>query len=272
MEWRLGTIGFGYHDWAGVFYPADMKPAGYLSFYAQYFDTVELDTTFHGAPSAERVKRWADATPEHFRFAVKAPKEVTHATSPASIASRLAPMLRFVESVRGFGEKLGPVLLQLPPSFQAGGAANLARFLSALPEDVRFAVEFRHSSWHVRATMDMLRDCRCAWVSADYLEDPWYAVATTDFLYARWIGEHGRYPTLDRERIDTTERLKEWHERITRIDELHQMAGPEEIKTAWGFFNNDYAGYAVGTCNRMRRIAGLPVRAPEDSRQGLLFQ
>ena len=75
-NWRIGTMGFSYADWAGTFYPEEMKPANYLDFYARHFDAVELDTTFH-APPAERVRQWAEATPDDFRFAVKAPRAVT---------------------------------------------------------------------------------------------------------------------------------------------------------------------------------------------------
>src|SRR4051812_23520541 len=74
----FGTMGFSYSDWAGVFYPSGMKPGDYLSYYARHFDTVELDTTFHATPPPERVRRWADVTPEGVRFCVKVPKDVTH--------------------------------------------------------------------------------------------------------------------------------------------------------------------------------------------------
>src|SRR5687767_15707825 len=154
MDWRLGTVGFGYADWSGVFYPAGMKPGDYLSFYARHFDTVELDTTFHATPTPERVRRWAEATPDGFRFCVKTPKEVTHAPGPGSVATRVRPMLEFLDAVRGFGEKLGVVLVQFPPSFEASGAKDLRGFLAALPTDVRYAVEFRSDSWDTEATAE----------------------------------------------------------------------------------------------------------------------
>src|SRR5687768_13678275 len=77
-NWRLGTIGFSYADWAGPFYPRGMKPGEYLPYYARFFDAVELHTTFHAIPPPSRIRRWADATPEHFRFTVKSPRAVTH--------------------------------------------------------------------------------------------------------------------------------------------------------------------------------------------------
>ena len=263
-HWRLGTIGFGYDDWAGAFYPNELNSTDYLSFYAKHFDAVELDTTFHATPTAERVARWAAAVPDGFRFCVKTPKDVTHATGPGTVADRVRPAAEFVEAVRGFGEKLGVILIQFPPSFDAGAHRHLDTFLAALPRDVRYAVEFRHDSWDCERTADLLREHRCGWVAADYLtREPWEITATADFLYVRWVGRHGTYPTLDRERIDATERLKWWKREIERC---------KEIGTVWGFFNNDYTGYGIGTANRMKRLVGQPVSKPEAPAQGQLFK
>jgi uncharacterized protein YecE (DUF72 family) len=262
-EWRLGTIGFGYADWNGVFYPAGLKSSDRLSFYARHFDAVELDTTFHAAPTHERVKRWAAAVPDDFRFCVKTPKDVTHAPPPLS--RRAGPMVEFLDVVRGFGGKLGVVLLQFPPSFDTAEARDLEKFLDALPTDLRYALELRHGSWNTDATAALLRDRRCCRVTGDYFDEPWEIRVTTDFLYVRWIGEHGRFPTLDREQVDATERLEWWKDRLAK-------ATTPEVKAVWGLVNNDYSGYAVGTANRMKRLLGLPVKQVQDPRQGELFR
>jgi uncharacterized protein YecE (DUF72 family) len=259
--WRIGTIGFGYSDWQGAFYPKDVKPADHLSYYAKHFDTLELDTTFHAVPTVDRVRKWAAAVPDEFRFCVKTPKDVTHGTPPLS--NRIEPMLAFVEVVREFGAKLGVVLLQFPPSFDTGDGRELEKFLRALPTDVRFALELRHASWNTDATAELLRDLGCCRVAGDYFDEPWDVPDTTDFLYIRWIGEHGRFPTLDREQLDVTERLAWWKR---RIDETARG-----VETVWGLVNNDFSGYAVGTANRMKNLVGLPVKEAEDPRQGELF-
>jgi uncharacterized protein YecE (DUF72 family) len=261
-DWRLGTIGFGYSDWQGVFYLTDVRSPAYLSFYAKHFDTVELDTTFHAAPTPQLVRRWAAAVSEPFRFCVKTPRGITHAPPP--ISRRTGPMLAFVDVLREFGPKLGVVLLQFPPSYDTGEARDLQTFLAALPADVRFALELRHRSWDTDQTAALLRDHRCCWVAADYFDEPWGLRVTTNFLYARWIGEHGRFPTLDREQVDVTERLEWWKNRLT-------AAATKDVKTVWGLVNNDYSGYAVGTANRMKRLLGLPVKELDDPRQGELF-
>ena len=261
-QWRVGTIGFGYSDWEKVFYPDTIKSADHLAFYARHFDTIELDTTFHAAPTPERVSRWAAAVPDGFRFCVKTPKDVTHAAGPLS--GRAAAMAGFLDAVRGFGAKLGVVLVQFPPGFDTSQARELEKLLSGLPRDLRYAVELRHPSWRAGdSTKTLLIDHGCAWVAADYFDDPWEITVTADFLYVRWIGEHGRFPTLDRERVDVTERLAWWTRRIEE--------SAAKVNTVWGLVNNDYSGYAVATANRVKGLVGLPVKESDDPSQGELF-
>ena len=251
MDWRLGTMGFSYGDWAGPFYPPGTKPGDYLAHYARHFNAVELDTTFHAVPPPDRFRRWAEVTPADFLFAVKTPKAVTHDVPPDR---GVGPMLEFLDAARALGEKLGVVLIQYPPHFEADQFPQLAAFLAALPRDVRFAVELRNRTWGARRTLDLLREHRCCLVAAEYLSRPGRIHVTTDFLYVRWVGEHGRFPTHEREQADTTESLNWWK------TELDAAAGA--ASTTWGFFNNDFAGYAVGTCNRFKSILGLPVVEP----------
>jgi uncharacterized protein YecE (DUF72 family) len=252
VDWRIGTIGFSYDDWVGPFYPPGKKPADFLPFYARHYDSVELDTTFYAIPPVERVRRWADNTPDHFRFCVKTPKEITHETP---LAAATGPMTRFVDACRPFGHKLGVVLIQFAPSFEANQMAGLDRFLNELPTDVRFAVELRHRSWSQAETLHMLHRHRCAMVAAEYVTRPRRVFATTDFLYLRWIGQHGRYAVHDREQVDVTPQLEWWHQAIGAV--------LPQVHTVWGFFGDDYAGYSIGSANRLRRMAGLDVREPE---------
>ena len=250
-EWRLGTMGFGYAEWAKVFYPHGMKAGEYLGWYSQHFDAVELDTTFHAAPTGDRVRHWASLTPANFRFTAKAPRTVTH-DAPLETAGPL--MLSFLDAVRSFGDKLGAVLLQFPPTFAANRFGALDEFLGKLPTDIRYAVEFRHPSWRIsQRTEDMLHRHRAAWVSVDYTGEKAEVRSTTDFLYIRWIGEHDRFTDKDHEQLDMTERLEWWKARIL---------GAPNIQTVYGFFNNDYSGYSVATCDRFKRILGVSSLRP----------
>lgn len=259
-DWRLGTVGFGYDDWAGAFYPDGLKPADRLSYYARHFNAVELDTTFHAAPDAARARRWAAAVPEDFRFCVKTPRAITH-DLPLDKAAK--PMGEFLDAVREMKSRLGAVLLQFPPHFTADQAGRLDAFLGTLPGDVRVAVELRNRTWGTPRTLDLLRGHGCGMVTAEYTTRPRRIFPTADFLYVRWVGEHGRFPAHKAEQLDPTAPLAWWKSELARV--------APEVKTIFGFFNNDYAGYGVGTCNRFKRMLGLPVAAPAGDGQGRLF-
>lgn len=260
---RFGTMGFSYADWAGgVFYPSGLKAGDYLAHYARNFDTVELDTTFHATPPVERVRRWADVTPEGFTFCVKTPRDVTH---EGAIDRRVGPMLEFVEVVRAFGAKLGAILVQLPPSCGVDQFDALARFARQMPRDLRFAVEFRNATWGKRRTLDLLREHRWALVAAEYQTRPRQIHVTGDFLYLRWIGEHERFKELNREQIDVSANLAWWKDELERTVNAPgaspaSAGGPD----VYGFFNNDYSGFSVATCRKFMRMMGLPVREAED--------
>src|SRR5690349_8057891 len=115
MRWRIGTMGFSYADWQKTFYAGSVKPGEYLANYAKVFDAVELDTTFHATPAVERVAKWSNQAPQDFVFCVKTPRQVTH---DAPIAFGGGAMRYFLRSLRPMKDsgKLGPVLLQFPPS------------------------------------------------------------------------------------------------------------------------------------------------------------
>jgi uncharacterized protein YecE (DUF72 family) len=260
VDWRLGTMGFSYADWRDVFYPSGMNAGDYLGFYARHYNAVELDTTFHATPPPDRVKRWRDVTPNDFAFAEKAPKLVTHALK---LEAATEPMIEFLDVMREFQSKLGVILLQFPPSFTFEQFNRLRDFLRALPTDIRYAVELRDRSWGRNETLEMLREKNVAFTSAEYVSRPVRIPVTSDVVYIRWIGEHQRFPVMDREQIDVMPGLTWWASELAKL--------PADVKTIWGFFNNDYAGFAPGTCNRFKGLSNLPVSVPADPAQGRLF-
>jgi uncharacterized protein YecE (DUF72 family) len=259
-------MGFGYDDWNGVFYPKSLRSSDRLAFYAKHFNAVELDTTFYAVPPVDRVLKWRDEAPADFRFAVKTPNGITH----ESTLDRAVPQMRtFLDVMRHLDEKLAVVLLQFPPSFGASELQRLRTFLDAMPRGAgapRFAVEFRNVTWfdaRGRETFELLREQGVALANADYVAWPRPVVATTDFLYVRWIGEHHRFKELDHEQLDVSDRLMWWREQVDAL--------APRVKSVFGFFNNDYAGYAIGTCNRFKDLIGVPTREVRDPRQGELF-
>ena len=183
---RVGLSGYSYKAWQGPgrFYPEDLKPAQFLSHYATRYDTVELDGTWYRMPSEQMVRSWLEQTPSDFLFAPKAHRLVTHmrrlkpeALQPLLfLRDRLAPL-----AATG---RLGPILLQLPPNLRRNDE-RLAAFLSALPRDVRWAMEFREPSWNAPETEALLRSHGVAWVVAETDETPAERRDTADFCYAR---------------------------------------------------------------------------------------
>ena len=135
----VGTSGFSYPSWRGGFYPEKAKPADFLSFFAERLPSVELNTTFYGLPAEEQFRSWAEATPSEFRFAVKMSRRVTH-------AGRLELISTFCEHVRLLGERLGPVLVQFPPT-RTRDDGLLRLLVDSLDPDLEYAFEFRHESW-----------------------------------------------------------------------------------------------------------------------------
>ena len=253
-------MGFSYKEWNGVFYPDGLPAIDYLAHYSQIFSSVELDSTFYGTPRPEYVERWAAVTPPDFTFCVKTPREITH---DLRLIDAEEPMGEFLDTIQLLGDKLGAVLIQLPPDMTFAYIHKLAVFLRQLPKQFRYAVEFRHPSWHATATGQLLQNHDICWASTDYIHLPQRVYATTDFIYVRWIGRHGQYDTKEYERVDLTPRLEKWHQEIqSRLDGAY---------TVFGYFNNDYAGHAPATCNRFKKIAGLPTQPLQPPQQGRLF-
>jgi uncharacterized protein YecE (DUF72 family) len=259
VDWHLGTIGFSYPEWKGSFYPSGLPAAQALSYYSRVFNAVEINTTFYGPQSSAQVQRWSAATPEEFCFCLKAPKRITH---ELRLQNSGAEMRTFVEASSALGAKFGAVLIQLPPSFTLADRASLEGFLQTLPSGARYAIEFRHASWHVPETADLLRQYQVCWVANDYEELPVEVTPTTDFLYIRWIAKHNVIPHPGHEVLDRTERLHSWLELI--------KANLDGIESIYGFFDNDYAGHAPATCNRFKALVGLPA-ASSAGEQGRLF-
>lgn len=259
MMYRFGTVGFGYKEWLGSFYPPNLKSREFLRHYSQYFDTVEIDSTFYGTPKVEQVQRWRQQTPPDFVFCPKTPRTITHEQRLQNIAS----MHEFLAVMAHLGAKLGPVLIQLPPDFTTQEQTNLADFLAQLPTDMCFAVEFRHRSWEGSGTVDLLQKYGVCFAAADYIHLPPTLYRTTDFLYLRFIGEHGRFQEKDQERLDVSGRLAHWHEQI-------QPHLPH-INTVYAFFNNDFSGHSPTTCNRFKALFNQPNRTPKLLTQGRLF-
>jgi uncharacterized protein YecE (DUF72 family) len=238
-------------------------PAGkFLNTYARYFNAVEIDSTFYGTPRRETILRWKAVTPVEFKFCLKTPREITHDFRLIG-AQAFDSMMGFLEAVSLLEEKLGTVLLQFAPSFQIDQLENLGAFLERLPPQYRYAVEFRHRSWYQSDTIECLKKHHVSWASTEYPNLPEHVNFFTKHVYIRWIGHHGRFQEHTQEHLDKSTSLRNWKARFEESLSADQVV--------FGFFNNDYAGFAPATCNKFKALMGLPHRSFEQPIQGTLF-
>ena len=181
MKLLAGTSGFSYDGWTGNFYPEDLGADERLSFYATKLPAVEINNTFYRMPKAELLASWAEQVPDGFRFVLKASQRITH-------FKRLKDTVSEVEYFFGvastLGQRLGPVLVQLPPNLKKD-LPRLVAFLATLPAGARPAFEFRHASWFEDDVFAALRSKGAALCVAEDEELATPLVATADWGYLR---------------------------------------------------------------------------------------
>lgn len=237
----VGTSGWSYAHWRGPFYSASLPSGAILAAYARQFASVEVNGFFYGLPQRATVERWREETPADFVFAVKASRYLTHMKK---LKDPAGPVAKLLEVAGGFGAKLGPVLLQLPPHWQPN-AARLESALAAFPEGQRLAVELRDPRWQEDATVDrVLRRwgaAFCVYDLAGY-HTPWRR--TADFGYVRLHGPgdkyQGRY-TLTQLRT-VAAHLRQWH---------------DEGADAYCYFDNDDRAYAPQNALELRAVLAV---------------
>jgi len=242
----IGTSGWSYSEWAGVFYPPGSTNK--LSFYSKVFKTAEIDSTFYAYPSKNLVFGWARNTPPDFVFSAKLPRLITHEKkldSAKGVEGDLTRFLGLMKPLIAVG-KMGPLLIQLPPSFTyEGDSEKLNSFLGRIPEDLMFAVEFRHPSWLRAESYAMLRAHKVANVIVDEPLLPPDAVVTADFSFIRWHGRGSRPWYNYRYRASE---LESW---VPKVKETVRSA-----KKTYGYFNNHFRGFAVENSVQMMRMLG----------------
>jgi uncharacterized protein YecE (DUF72 family) len=252
---RIGTQGWSYDDWKGVFYPPGSKQEDRLPFYAQIFDTVELDTTFYHAPKATIARSWNRHTPAHFRFAAKVPRALTHDAQLRGVGEMLTA---FAKAMEPLGEKLGPLLVQMPAEFARTDETlrDVETFLAGAPSGVRLAIEFRNDSWHEAATLDTLRRHNAAIAWTEWRDLSRRTDITADFLYLRWLGDRRQIDVYDHVQVDREESFNAWEADLLRVI--------PEVREVYGYFNNHWAGHSPASALEMKRRLGLEVIDPRD--------
>jgi uncharacterized protein YecE (DUF72 family) len=182
MRVLAGTSGFAFKEWKGPFYPEKLKDAEMLGFYSGQFPVVEINNTFYQLPKEKTLLDWAAKVPESFQFAIKASQRITHFTRLKPESAEVVEYL--LKTVAVLGERLGPILFQLPPNMKRDDE-RLSSFLGRLPKGKRYAVEFRHESWFDDATFAVLRDADVAFVVSEQEEFATPVMATASWTYVR---------------------------------------------------------------------------------------
>ncbi|MFW6154251.1 MAG: DUF72 domain-containing protein [Planctomycetota bacterium] len=231
-RWRVGTSGWQYRHWKDVFYPSELKQAEWFPYYARHFDTIEINNTFYGLPTGETVDTWRERAPEGFCYVLKFSRYGTHIKRLKDPDQSIGV---FLDRAERLGDRLGPILVQLPPRFDVD-TARLSAFLDAAPERHRWAVEFRNPTWLCEDVYGVLREHNAALCVHDMLDDH-PRVATADWVYLRFHGgPDGDYT----------------HQALTAVAGRvrdHLEAG----RDVYVYFNNDLHGNAVRNALDLRR-------------------
>jgi len=232
---HIGTSGWNYPHWKGPFYNDDVPKTRWLEFYAQHFQTVEVNATFYRLPKPVTIDKWRQETPEGFLWSVKASRYITHIKKLRDLHDSLR---RFYDITDRFEEKLGPVLFQLPPSLKYNENV-FTEFCDQLKPERRYALEVRYPDWIEERALSKLRDFHIAFCISDTAgRFPYAEAITADFIYIRLHGARMLYGS------DYSE------------EELQQWAGKVERwkKETYIYFDNDYAGYAPKNAARLKEI------------------
>jgi uncharacterized protein YecE (DUF72 family) len=278
----LGTSSFTASGWQGVFYPKGMRPADYLTFYAEHFHTVEVDSTFYACPSARTVSNWANRTPEGFVFSVKMPQTITH---DKVLIGCDAELTEFLETLGILGPKLGPMVFQFPFFHRSTFRDRhefldrLVPFLKKLPDAHKFAIEIRNRDWLDAEFANLLRDRKIALVLQDrsWMPSPAelkFDPITADWAYIRWLGDRKgieeRTAAWDKTVVDRTAELSSWVNYCCQIRQRGVLI--------YAYANNHYAGFAPATIEQFRNLwkanglAEITKPQPSLSKEPLLFE
>jgi len=241
----LGTSGWSYKEWVGPFYNVNKKM---LSYYVKYFETAEINSTFYRYPSRGMVYGWLRSSPNNFVFTAKLSKVITHETkldSGQHIENHLIRFLELMEPLRK-ANKLGPLLIQLPPSFSFyKNYSDLTEFLKVLPNEFSFAVEFRHLSWIQEETWKLLKKYNVAYTIVDEPLLPSDVHITANFAYFRW---HVRGKRTWYNYRYQREELEPWVIKVLEVT--------NKVNKVYGFFNNHFHGYAIENCVEILEMLG----------------
>ncbi len=233
----IGTSGFYYEDWKGIFYPKDLPKSKFFEYYVKEFDTVELNSTFYHLPKLKTVEHWASMVGEEFLFSIKAYRGITHYKKLKDVKEDVYLFLHLIKALK---EHLGIILFQLPPSLKKD-TTLLSEFLYILPAGYSYAVEFRDKSWWDEEVFELLERYDVAFCIHDFGKKTSPIVATSKNVYIRFHGTNGRYKGSYED-----DYLKEWSLKIKSF--------LKKGKRVFCYFNNDFEGAAIFDARRLLKF------------------
>ncbi len=236
---HVGTSGWHYSHWVGPLYPEGMPSDEFLEYYTRYFQTVEINNTFYQLPSKSTLAMWREATPKDFVFACKASRFITHMKK---LKDPRRSIKRFFDTIDVLGEKLGPILFQLPPRWHLN-LSRLREFLEALPKGYRYAFEFRDESWFGADTSGVLREHGAAFCIYELAGRCSPESVTTDIVYIRLHGPGAAYQGCYDKSV-----LRTWARKC--------LAWSQAGKRVYCYFDNDDRGYAAQNALSLQGMLG----------------
>ncbi len=233
----IGTSGWNYDHWQGPFYPEDLANSKWLDFYSKTFSTVEVNNSFYQLPAEKTFKSWRENTPAGFTFAVKASRYITHMKKLKDPGEALT---KFFKRVEILGDKMGPVLFQLPPRWKAN-PERLRAFIKLLSRDHRYTFEFRDNSWWHSEIFQILSDANAAFCIYELAGVISPREITADFIYIRLHGPGDKYQGQydNRTLAGWTGAFANWI---------------KKVNTIYCYFDNDQNGYAAQDAARLQEM------------------
>jgi uncharacterized protein YecE (DUF72 family) len=234
----IGTSGYYYFHWKGIFYPEDLSSTKFLKYYTQYFDTLELNSTFYHIPKESTIKQWKNNVPEKFIISIKANKNITHIKRLKNAETEINEFMRKIALLQ---EKLGVILFQLPPSLKKD-LTILKDFINLLNTGkMKFAIEFRHDSWLDDSVYEVLKEKNIAFCISDSPYYPFAEEITADFTYIRFHGHESLYASnySNADLKSYAEKIKKWNGKGI---------------SSFCYFNNDFGGFAVKNALYLREL------------------
>lgn len=238
-EVRIGCSGWQYKHWREIFYPKGLPQSRWFAFYAEHFDTVEINNSFYMLPKPSTYEKWRDQAPPGFCYAVKANRYLTQAKKLKDCEESIE---RMMGAVRHLGDRLGPILYQLPPSLKLD-LERLEAFLRLLPRDVTNVFEFRNRSWYVPETYALLDRYNTVFCIHDMPGSASDRITVGPAAYVRFHGGEGKYWGRY-----SDERLLSWADWIVE----RSRSG----LNVWCYFNNDIHGHAIHDAQTLKSMVG----------------